>query len=589
MSFTLTDQARPTPHPDRRWLRSYPPGVPAEIEFDPNGTLIDILEDGFRRYAQRINCVFLGKSFLFREIDSMSMNLGAWLQSTRLPAGTRVALMMPNTPQYMVALAAVLRAGYVVVNINPLYTARELQQQLADSGAEIIVVLENFGAVLEKVIDRTSIRHVLLTAMGDLLAPGKRFLVNAVLRHVRNMVPEFKLPTASGRTVTRYRKALDEGERLKLRRPPIDGNALAFLQYTGGTTGVSKGAMLLHRNVAANVLQFEAWMEPTLGPRRGETLVTLCALPLYHIYALTVCYFIGIRLGQCVLLVPNARDIPALVKTLEKHPVHIFPAVNTLFNALLEHPAFRRLDHSRILICAGGGMSVQPSTAERWKSLTGRPIVEGYGLSETSPVATSNRLDIDTFSGSIGLPISSTSIEIRGERNEPLPPGIPGEICIRGPQVMAGYWNRPEDTDQVMTSDGFLRSGDIATMDEAGYIRIVDRKKDMILVSGFNVFPNEIEQVVSMHPDVLECAAIGVPDARSGEAVKVFVVKRIESLDEETLIRHCKENLTAYKRPKHLEFREELPKTNVGKVLRRELRNTHSLSAEQNHERAEPE
>jgi long-chain acyl-CoA synthetase len=508
----------------------------------------------------------------FRDVDTLSQALGAWLQSLRLEKGARVALMMPNVPQYMVAIAAVLRAGFVVVNVNPLYTARELEHQLSDSGAVAIIVLENFATVLEEAIDRTAVRHVLLSAMGDLLGFWRGNLVNFAVRHVRRLVPEFSLPLDGGRTVTRFNTALAEGSQLNLRRVDIGPEDVAFLQYTGGTTGVSKGAVLLHRNVVANIMQCETWFKPMLDRVGEQQLTIVCALPLYHIFALTICALMGARFGALNLLIPNPRDIPGLVRTLSKHQVNMFPAVNTLFNALANDPDFARLDFSGLVVSNGGGMAVQAATAERWRRITGCPVVEGYGLSETSPVATSNRLDLQEFTGTIGLPIPSTEISIRDDDGRAVELGTPGEICIRGPQVMAGYWNRADETAKVMTDDGFFKSGDIGVMDERGYIRIVDRKKDMILVSGFNVYPNEIEQVVSGHPGVLECAAIGVPDDKSGEAVKLYVVKSEGALGEDDLARFCRDNFTAYKRPKYIEFRDELPKSNVGKILRRELR-----------------
>jgi long-chain acyl-CoA synthetase len=453
-----------------------------------------------------------------------------------------------------------------------LYTARELEHQLKDSGAEAIVVLENFAITLEEVIDRTAVKHVVLASMGDLLGFLKGQMVNFVVRHVRKMVPEYRLPLDAGRTVTRFNMALAEGSRMTLRRPDIGPDDVAFLQYTGGTTGISKGATLLHRNVVANILQSEAWFKPMLDRVDGQALTVVCALPLYHIFALTICYLMGARLGMMNLLIPNPRDIPGFVKSLRSYRVNMFPAVNTLFNALANEAEFARLDFSGLVVSNGGGMAVQRATAEKWLKITGCPVVEGYGLSETSPVATSNRLDVQEFTGTIGLPIPSTEISIRDDAGREVALGEAGEICIRGPQVMAGYWNRPDETAKVMTADGFFRSGDIGVMDARGYVKIVDRKKDMILVSGFNVYPNEIEQVVNLHPGVLECAAIGVPDERSGEAVKLFAVKRDPTLSEDDLAAYCRENFTAYKRPKYIEFRDDLPKTNVGKILRRELR-----------------
>jgi long-chain acyl-CoA synthetase len=565
MSDTAVRSSRP-------WIAEYPPGVPTDVGLDEHTNLVDMLEGAFRQYARRQAAACMGTRLTFADVDDLSQDLGAWLQQQGLERGARVALMMPNLPQYMVAIAAVLRAGYVVVNVNPLYTPRELEHQLNDSGAEAIVVLENFAAILEEVIDRTAVRHVVVAAMGDLLGWWRGRFVNFAVRHLSKLVPEFRLPLDGGRTVTRFVDACNRGSRLSLRRPDLKPDDVAFLQYTGGTTGVSKGATLLHRNVAANIAQTEAWFKPMLEKLDGSPMTVVCALPMYHIFALTICYLLGARLGMMNLLIPNPRDIPGFVRTLQSYRVNMFPAVNTLFNALANEPAFAQLDFSGLVVSNGGGMAVQEATARLWLKLTGCPIVEGYGLSETSPVATSNRVDSTTFSGTIGLPIPSTEVSIRDDDGIQVMVGQPGEICIRGPQVMAGYWQRPDETAKVMTLDGFFKSGDIGVMDERGYVRIVDRKKDMILVSGFNVYPTEIEQVVSLHPGVLECAAVGVPDPKSGEAVKLFVVKRDATLSEEDVASYCRDNFTAYKRPKSIEFRDELPKSNVGKILRRELR-----------------
>jgi long-chain acyl-CoA synthetase len=554
------------------WLQHYAPGVPATARIDAYPTLPALLEEAFRRHAKRDATMCMDSRMSFRELDHLSEALGAWLQAQGLRQGDRVALMMPNVPQYLVAMAAVLRAGFVVVNVNPLYTARELQHQLQDSGSVAIIVLENFACTLQEVITETPVKHVLLAAMGDMIGFWRGTLVNFAVRHVKRMVPEFSLPLDSGRSVTRFNNALADGLRMSLRRPDLGPDDVAFLQYTGGTTGVSKGATLLHRNVVANIMQCEAWFKPVLDKVGDQPLVIVCALPLYHIFALTICALMGAHFGAMNLLIPNPRDIPGLVRTLSKVQVNMFPAVNTLFNALAAEPDFARLDFSRLVVSNGGGMAVQRSTAEKWLRITGCPVVEGYGLSETSPVATSNRLDLTEFTGTIGLPVPSTEIAIRDDEGNDVPLGQPGEICIRGPQVMAGYWNRPDETAKVMTADGYFKSGDVGVMDERGYVRIVDRKKDMILVSGFNVYPNEIEQVVSMHPGVLECAAIGIPDERSGEAVKLFVVKSDPTISEDDLAGYCRENFTAYKRPRYIEFRDELPKSTVGKILRRELR-----------------
>lgn len=554
------------------WLKSYPAGVSPEIDATQYASLVELLEEAFRKFAARDAAACMGQRITFRDIDELSLALGAWLQSKGLVRGARVALMMPNVPQYMVAIAAVLRAGFVVVNVNPLYTARELEYQLNDCGAEAIIVLENFAKTLEEVIDRTRVRHVVLASMGDMLGFWKGQLVNFAVRHVRKMVPPFSLPLGHGRTVSRFNMVIADGTRMSLRRVDIGADDVAFLQYTGGTTGVSKGATLLHRNVVANILQSDEWFRPVLDRFSDKQIVTVCALPLYHIFALTACYMLGARWGMMNILIPNPRDTSGFIKTLRHYRVNMFPAVNTLFNALANEPEFARLDFSELVISNGGGMAVQRATAEKWLQLTGCPVVEGYGLSETSPVATVNRLDQTEFTGGIGLPVPSTEISIRDDDGVPVAPGEPGEICIRGPQVMAGYWNRPDETAKVMTEDGFFKSGDVGTMDERGFIRIVDRKKDMILVSGFNVYPNELEQVVNRHPGVLECAAIGVSVAKSGEAVKLFVVRKDPALDEQDLSEYCRLNFTAYKRPKYIEFRYDLPKSNVGKILRRELR-----------------
>ena len=556
------------------WLQHYPQGVPSSIDSSAYPSLSALLEESFRRFAGRDACACMDTRITFGEIDRLSQAFGAWLQERGLEPGSRVAIMMPNVPQYLVALAGILRAGYVVVNVNPLYTARELQHQLSDSGAEALILLENFASTLEEVVDRTPVKHVVLTSLGDMLGFWRGAFLTFAVRHLRRMVPEFRLPVDSGRSVTRFPAAISEGQTRSLRRVPIGPDDVAFLQYTGGTTGVSKGAVLLHRNVVANILQSEAWFKPRLDSLGGRPLTVVCALPLYHIYALTVCALMGARLGMMNLLIPNPRDFSGFVRTLSRYRVNMFPAVNTLFNALLNEPGFAALDFSELVVSGGGGMAVQKATADRWFKTTGCVIAEGYGLSETSPVATSNRLDLEGFTGSIGLPVPGTEIAIRDDDGRDLPFGEAGEICIRGPQVMAGYWNRPEETAQVMTPDGFFRSGDIGVMDERGYTRIVDRKKDMILVSGFNVYPNEIEQVVSLHPGVLECAAVGIADEKSGEAVKLFVVKSDPTLSEADVEAYCRENFTGYKRPKYIEFRDELPKSNVGKILRRELRST---------------
>ncbi|MES2259769.1 MAG: long-chain fatty acid--CoA ligase [Pseudomonadota bacterium] len=549
---------------DKIWLKSYPQGVPAEIDATQYSSVVHLMEESFRKYADHKAYVCMDKFLTFGELDSLSQRMGAWLQSKGLQQGARVAIMLPNVLQYPVAMAAILRAGYVVVNVNPLYTPRELQHQLNDSGAEAIIVLENFAITVQQVLAATKVKHVIVASMGDLLGGLKGAIVNFAVRNIKKMVPAYSLPTAIS-----FKKVLAEGGRLSLKAVKLKPEDIAFLQYTGGTTGVSKGAVLLHRNVVANVLQNEAWLQ--MKPQ-AEQIVFVCALPLYHIYSLTISAFMGMRLGGMNLLIPNPRDMGGFVKELAKYRVTVFPAVNTLYNGLLNNAEFAKLDFSSYKICNGGGMAVQQAVADRWLKLTGTPIIEGYGLSETSPVATANRTDIKEFTGTIGLPIPSTEIGILDDDGNPVPFGQPGEIAIRGPQVMAGYWQRPDETAKTMTPDGFFKTGDVGIMDERGYTRIVDRKKDMILVSGFNVYPNEIEGVIAGHPGVLEVACIGVPDKNSGEAVKLFVVRKDPNLTAEALQEFCKNELTAYKKPKYIEFRDELPKTNVGKILRRQLR-----------------
>ena len=553
---------------DKFWIRSYPPGVPAEIDYTRYRSLVHLMDEAFAKYAARDAYVCMDKFISYADVDRMSRQLGAWLQAQGLQRGARVALMMPNVLQYPVAIAAVLRAGFVVVNVNPLYTPRELEHQLNDSGAEAIIILENFASTLEKVIARTQIKVAVVASMGEMLGGLKGAIVNFVVRNVKKMVPAFALPNA-----VRFKTALREGAALRLQPVELGHDDIAFLQYTGGTTGLSKGAMLSHRNVIANLMQNEAWLQPAMDmPPKLEALTFVCALPLYHIFALTVCCLMGTRLGGLNILIPNPRDIPGLVKELGKYKFNMLPAVNTLYNGLLNNPDFAKLDFSALKLCNGGGMAVQKAVNDRWRAVTGKSIIEGYGLSETAPVATANPANATEFTGTIGLPIPSTDIAILDDAGNALPPGEVGEIAIRGPQVMEGYWQKPEETARVMTADGYFRSGDIGVMDERGYVTIVDRKKDMVLVSGFNVYPNEVEGVVASHPGVLECAVVGVPDANTGEAVKLFVVRRDPSLTAEQLQDFCQQQLTGYKRPKHIEFRNELPKTNVGKILRRELR-----------------
>ena len=558
---------------DRIWLKHYPAGVPADVNVDQYSSLVELMETGFHEHAQRNAYAFMDRYFTFADIDRYSTAFAAWLQGRGLKPGARVAIMMPNVVQYPIALAGVLRAGCVVVNVNPLYTPRELEHQLKDSGAEAIVILENFAGTLQQVIGKTAVKHVVVASVGDMLGFPKGAIVNFVLRNVKKMIPAYTLPGH-----VRFCATLDEGARRKLEKVPCGPQDTAFLQYTGGTTGVSKGATLTHRNLVANVLQMEAWVAPVLNDTsRGpvpEQFVYICALPLYHVFALTVNCLAGIRLGTLNVLIANPRDIPAFVKELGKYKFHVIPGVNTLYNALAENEEFRKLDFSSLRVANGGGMAVQKAVSDKWMKITGVPIVEGYGLSETSPVATSNLADSREYTGTIGIPFPNTEIMILDDAGLPVPLGEPGEIAIRGPQVMAGYWNRPDETAKVMTPDGFFKSGDIGIMDERGYIRIVDRKKDMIIVSGFNVYPNEVEAVIASHPGVVECAAVGVPDERAGEAVKVFVVRKDPALTEAALAEFCKQNLTGYKKPKYIVFRDELPKSNVGKILRRELRGT---------------
>jgi long-chain acyl-CoA synthetase len=552
---------------ERIWLKQYPAGVPADIDVTQYSSLVELLEESFAKFRERKAFICMDKSITYRDLDEMSLALGAYLQSKGLQKGARVALMMPNVLQYPIATAAVLRAGYAAVNVNPLYTPRELEHQLKDSGAEAIVVLENFATTVQQVMAKTQLKHVIVGSMGDLLGL-KGVLVNLVVRRVKKMVPTYSIPGAVS-----FNDAIAAGRTMTFQKPRLMPDDVAFLQYTGGTTGVSKGATLLHRNVLANVLQNDAWLQPALKkPPHVDQLFIVCALPLYHIFALTACYLLAVRAGGVNLLIPNPRDMAGFVKELSKYQVNSFPAVNTLYNGLLNTPGFDKIDFSKLKTSFGGGMATQKSVAEKWLAVTGCPLSEGYGLSETSPTLTCNPADVDRFTGSIGLPVPSTWLSIRDDDGNEVPLGQPGEICARGPQVMAGYWNRPDETAKVMTADGYFRTGDIGVMSADGTTKIVDRKKDMILVSGFNVYPNEIEEVIASHPGVLECAVIGVQDAKSGEAVKAFVVKKDPSLTAEDVIKFCATQLTGYKVPKQIEFRTALPKTNVGKILRRELR-----------------
>ena len=553
---------------DKIWLKQYPAGVPAQIQVDLYPSLVALMEESFTKYRNLPAYLFMGKTVTFGQVDDASRALAAYLQSLGMDKGDRVAVMLPNVPQYPVVVAAILRAGYVVVNVNPLYTPRELEHQLKDSGAKTIVILENFAGTLAQVIHAVPTKKVVLAAMGDMLGLIKGAIVNHVVRKVKKLVPAFSLPQA-----VRFSDALSQGRRKSYTPPKIGPDDIAVLQYTGGTTGVSKGAVLLHRNLVANLLQAEAWYQPALKKiPAGEQIVTVCALPLYHIFGFNTNMMLAMRMGGCNILIPNPRDIPALLKELSQHKFHSFPAVNTLFMALANHPDFDKVDWSSLKISVGGGMAVQQATARLWLDKTGCPICEGYGLSETSPSATCNPVDATAYSGNIGLPMPNTEIALLDDDGNEVPLGTPGEIAIRGPQVMAGYWQRPDETAKVMTADNYFRTGDIGVVDERGYFKIVDRKKDMILVSGFNVYPNEIEDVLTQMPGVLEAAAVGVADNKTGEAVKVVIVKRDPGLSETDVRAFCEANLTGYKRPKVVEFRKDLPKTPVGKILRRELR-----------------
>ncbi|HXD43878.1 MAG TPA: long-chain-fatty-acid--CoA ligase [Pseudolabrys sp.] len=553
---------------DRIWLRHYPPGVPPDIDPSRYSSLVAMFEESFARHAAREAAVCMGRTLTYAELDEASRAFAAFLQSRGLKRGARVAVMMPNVLQYPVAIAGTLRAGFIVVNVNPLYKPRELEFQLADAGAEAIVVLENFASVLQQALPRTPVKHVVVASLGDMLGSVKGALVNGVVRHVKKMVPRYDIPGA-----IRFNDALADGRHFGFTRVEAAPDDVAFLQYTGGTTGVAKGAVLLHKNLIANVLQIDAWQAPIVAtPPQVERMVVVTALPLYHIYALTACFLFAVSNGGLCILIPNPRDIPGLIKEIAKYKVNSFPAVNTLYNALMHHPDFKKLDWSGLKCAVAGGMAVQKAVAEAWMKATGKPIIEGYGLSETSPVLTCNRGDIGEWTGTIGLPLPSTEIAIRDDDGRDVPLGQEGEICARGPQVMPGYWQRPDETARVMTPDGFFRTGDIGVMDDTGRVRIVDRKKDMISVSGFKVFPNEVEDVAMSQGGLLECAVVGVPDAHSGEAPKLFAVKKDAGLTSAQLHDYLKARLAGYKVPRQIEFRSELPKTNVGKILRRALR-----------------
>ncbi len=553
---------------DRPWLTSYSPGVPADIDPSSYVSLVQLMEESFKKFAAKPAYSFMGKEVSYGQTDSLSKALAAYLQGLGLAKGDRVAIMMPNVPQYPVAVAAILRAGYVVVNVNPLYTPRELEHQLKDSGSKAIVIIENFANTLEQCIANTPIKHVVMCAMGDQLGLLKGALVNYVVRNVKKMVPAFNLPGA-----VRFNDAIAQGTRGTLKQPDIKSDDVAVLQYTGGTTGVSKGAVLLHRNIIANVLQSEAFNQPVMDKvPRNEQPASVCALPLYHIFAFTVGMMLSMRTGGKLILIPNPRDLPAVLKTLSKETFHSFPAVNTLFNGLANHADFNTVNWKNLKVSLGGGMAVQGAVAKLWLDKTGCPICEGYGLSETSPSASCNPTTSTAFTGTIGVPLPSTYFKLLDDDGNEVPMGQPGEIAIKGPQVMAGYWQRPDETAKVMTPDGFFKSGDIGTVDEKGFYKIVDRKKDMVLVSGFNVYPNEVEDVVAKLEGVMECAVVGVADEKTGEAVKLVIVKKNPDLTEAQVREYCRANLTGYKQPKVIEFRTELPKTPVGKILRRELR-----------------
>ena len=559
---------------DRFWLKSYPPGVPSDIDPSVYPSVVALIEESFAKYRDQKAYVCMDKALTFGEVDALSTALAAWLQGRGLTRGARIAIMMPNVLQYPVAVAAVLRAGFIAVNVNPLYTAPELEHQLEDSGAEAVIVLENFASTLEQALrasaGKTAVKHVVVASMGDLLGFPKGLIVNFVVRAVRKMIPAF---TLAGHF--KFNDVISAGRVMALARPDLGPADVAVLQYTGGTTGVAKGATLLHHTIVANLLASEAWMQPGLKRKQltGQSTI-VCALPLYHVFAFITCGLLGMRTGALNILIPNPRDMKGTVKELAKYRINIFPGVNTLFNGLANQPDFARLDFSGLAITNGGGMAVQEAVARKWLAITGCPIVEGYGLSETSAGVTCNPTDSEAYTGTIGLPLPNVEIKLLDDHGEEVPLGQAGEIAIRGPQVMQGYWQRPDETALVMTPDGFFKSGDIGEMDARGYIKIVDRKKDMIIVSGFKIFPNEIEAVVASHPGVLECAVVGVPDAGSGEAVMLFVVRKDRSLTKEALAEYCKQQLTGYKRPKFIEFRDELPKTNVGKILRRELRDS---------------
>jgi len=547
------------------WLKNYLEGVPHEIDLAGHTSIVDFIEESFSKYPERIAIESMGHTISYRQLDVLSKDFAAYLQTLGLDTGARIAIMFPNVPQYLIAMLGTLRAGFVVVNINPLYTARELEHQLQDSGASILVMLENFAHVYQEIAEQGLVKKVIVSSLGETLGP-KGVIINLVARHIKKLIPHWSFPCV------KFNQALKLGAGHGLTRPNLTQNDIAFLQYTGGTTGVSKGAVLLHRNILANIIQIESWLEPALKDRHQQ-LVFLCALPMTHIFALTACGLLGMRKGGKLLLVANPRDITGFIKLLMKHPdINIFPGVNTLFHALIHRPEFTNVKLPNLLVTIGGGMAVQKKTAELWQKMMGVPIAQGYGLSETSPVVCVNTPFVKEFTGSIGMPVPSTDVLILDDDGVEVPFGVPGEICIKGPQVMAGYWNRPEETKQFITPEGYFKSGDIGIMSPEGFVQIVDRKKDMIVVAGFKVFPNEIEEVISSMPGVRECAVIGLPHRKLGEIVKAYIVKDKPELTEAQVIQYCKEQMTSYKRPRKIAFIDEMPKSNVGKILRRHLR-----------------
>jgi long-chain acyl-CoA synthetase len=559
---------------EKIWLKSYPDGVPHTIDAEQYRSVDAFLNESFKKHAANPYTVCMDRWMSYGQLDTLSEALGAWLQSKGLEPGDRVAIMLPNIPQFPVTMSGILRAGYTCVNVNPLYTARELEHQLKDSGATTIVILENFAHTLSEVIDKTHVQHIVVASMGDLLGFWYGHWITFAVRHLAKMVPAYKLPLVKGRAVTAFNRALAEGSSMSLKPSYANLDSIAFLQYTGGTTGLSKGAVLTHRNIMAAILQAEAWFTPALADvgdvRRTNSIA---ALPLYHIFALSLS-LLAVRWGSHMTLIPNPRDFGKFIEVLKKRPFHMLPAVNTLFNALLQHPMFKTVDFSKLRISQAGGMAASAGTAQHWFEATGCPMVEGWGMSETVAIGTNNPPTNKTFTGTIGLPLPSVDIAIKDDEGKSLLIGESGEICIRGPNVMVAYYNQPEETEKAFTFDGFMRTGDVGIMDARGYTKIIDRKKDMIIVSGFNVFPNELENVISLCPGVVECAVVGVDDAKQGEAIKVFVVKNNSTLTEDDISKYCRQNLTGYKIPKYIEFRDDLPKSNVGKILRRELRST---------------